>query len=43
MFFMGKVRITTKDDQTLPVDTEASTINDCLFSAIKTMKIYANE
>ena len=40
MFFMAKIKITTKDDQQLPENTEASTVNDSLFSAIKTMKLY---
>ena len=43
MFFMAKIKVSTKKDAPLPDNTEASTINDCLFSAIKTMKLYVNE
>ena len=40
---MAKLRITTKDDKQLADNTEASTVNMTLFSALKTMKLYVNE
>ena len=40
---MAKLRVTTQDDKQLPDDTEASTMNMTLFSALKTMKLYVNE
>ena len=40
---MAKIKLTTKEDAQIPQNTEASTINDCLFSAIKTMKLYVND
>ena len=42
-FFMAKLRVTTQDDEQLPENTEASTINMTLFSALKTFKLYVNE
>lgn len=42
-FFMGKIRLTTDDDRQIPDNTEASTINMTLFSALKTMKLYIDE
>ena len=43
IFFMAKIRVTTEDDKQIPDDTEVSTINMSLFSALKTMKLYINE
>ena len=40
---MAKIRVTTEDDKQIPTNTEASTINMTLFSALKTMKLYVNE
>ena len=43
MFLMAGLMLSNGVGNQIPKDTEASTINDSLFSAIKTMKIYLNE
>ena len=43
LFLMAKIRITDSKDRPLAQDTEASIINNILFSAFRTMKIYLNE
>ena len=43
MFLMAKIRVTDKDDNQIATNTEASTINDCLFSALKSMKLFIND
>ena len=43
MFFMAKIRCTDKEDGKLIDNTEASTINDSLFSALKSMKMFIND
>ena len=43
MFLMAKIRVTDKDDNQIATNTEASTINDCLFSALKLMKLFIND
>ena len=43
MFLMAKLRLTDKEDNQIAMNTEASTINDCLFSALKSMKMFIND
>ena len=43
MFLMAKIRVTDKEDNQIATDTEASVINDCLFSALKSMKVFIND
>ena len=40
---MAKIRLTDKDNNQIAENTEASTINDCLFSAFKSMKGFIND
>ena len=42
-FFMSKLKVTDQEDNQLAEDTEASTVNMTLFSALKEMKLYVNE
>ena len=37
MFFMAKIRITDSEDNQIADNTEVSTVNDSLFSALKSM------
>ena len=43
MFMMAKIRCTDKDDNQIADNTEASIVNDCLFSALKSMKVFIND
>ena len=43
MFFMGKLRCTDNEDNKIADNTEFSTVNDCLFSALKSMKVFIND
>ena len=43
MFFMAKIRITDSEDNQIADDTEVSTVNDSLFSALKSMKVFIND
>ena len=43
MFMMAKIRVTDKDDNQIPENTEASTVCDSLFSSLKSMKLFIND
>ena len=43
MFMMAKIKITDKEDNQIKSSVETSVVNDCLFSALKSMKVFIND